>query len=94
MDLYKELVHGKGYAVCPIENMQLFKKLRDSFVDKMNISTKSEKNINVRYSMSARVPLLSPPLPIYAAFCRILLTHFRPDGEGPEPRFVDICTIL
>ena len=47
MDLYEELVHGPGYAVCPIENMQLFKKLRDSFVEKMNISTKSKKNINV-----------------------------------------------
>ena len=47
MDLYEELVHGSGYAVCPIENMQLFKKLRDSFVEKMNISTESKKNINV-----------------------------------------------
>ena len=47
MNLYKELVHGKGYAVFSIENMQLFKKLRDSFVDKINISTKSEKNIDV-----------------------------------------------
>ena len=47
MDLYEELVHGPGYAVCPIENMQLFKKLRDSFVEKMNISSESKKNINV-----------------------------------------------
>jgi sporadic carbohydrate cluster 2OG-Fe(II) oxygenase len=46
MDLYKKLVHGPGYAVCPIEDMQLFKKLRDSFVEKMNLSTESEKNIN------------------------------------------------
>ena len=29
MDLYKELVYGLGYAVCPVENMQHFKKLRD-----------------------------------------------------------------
>ena len=47
MDLYKELVNGLGYAVCPIENMRLFKKLRDSFVDKMNMPTESDKNINV-----------------------------------------------
>ena len=47
MDLCKELVNGSGYAVRPIENMQLFKKLRDSFVEKMNISTESKKNINV-----------------------------------------------
>ena len=53
MDLYKELVYGLGYAVCPIENMQLFKKLRDSFVNKINISTKSDKNINsVRRAMA------------------------------------------
>ena len=39
MDLCKELVNGPGYAVCPIENMQLFKKSRDALVDRMNIST-------------------------------------------------------
>ena len=47
MDLYEELVHGPGYAVCPVENIQLFKKLRDCFIGKINISTESEKNINV-----------------------------------------------
>ena len=47
MDLYKELVHGPGYAVCPIVDMQLFKKLKDSFIEKMNIPSESEKNINV-----------------------------------------------
>ena len=53
MDLYKELVNGSGFAVRPIENMQLFKKLRDSFVNKMNISSESEKNINtVRKAMA------------------------------------------
>ena len=46
MDLYKELVHGAGYAVRPIEDMELFKKLRDSFVEKMNIVAKTEKDIN------------------------------------------------
>jgi len=39
MDLYKELVDGPGYAVCPIENMELFKKLRDYFFDKISITT-------------------------------------------------------
>ena len=47
MDLYEELVDGPGYAVCSIENMQLFKKLRDSFLDKINITTESEKDINM-----------------------------------------------
>ena len=55
MDLCKELVNGSGYAVRPIENMQLFKKLRDSFVDKMNISTKSEKNIDVVRKVMAKM---------------------------------------
>ncbi len=55
MDLYKELVNGPGYAVCPIEDMQLFKKARDSFVDRMNISTKSEKNIDVVRRATAKM---------------------------------------
>ena len=46
MDLYKELVHGSGYTVCPIENIEIFEKLRDSFVEKMSIGGKTEKNIN------------------------------------------------
>ena len=47
MDLYKELVHGPGYAVCPIDDIQLFNKLKDSFIEKMNIPSESEKNINL-----------------------------------------------
>ena len=46
MNLYKELVDGLGYAVCPIKNIELFKQLRNSFVNKMNIPVKSNKNIN------------------------------------------------
>ena len=57
MDLYEELVRGPGYAVCSIENMQLFKKLRDSFLDKINISTESKKNINVARSAMAKMSL-------------------------------------
>ena len=47
MDLFEELVHGPGYAVCPITDMQLFKKLKDSFIEKINIPSDSEKDINV-----------------------------------------------
>ena len=47
MDLYEELVHGKGYAVFSIENMQILEKLRNSFIDRTNISNGSEKNINM-----------------------------------------------
>ena len=57
MDLYKELVNGAGYAICPIENMQLFKKLRDCFLDKINIATESKKNINVARSAMAKMSL-------------------------------------
>ena len=53
MDLYKELVNGLGYAVCPIKDMDLFKEVRDSFVEKMNISTKPDKNFSsIRKSMA------------------------------------------
>ncbi len=47
MDLYKELVEGKGYAVFPVENMKIFEKLRDSFIERINISNKVEKDIEV-----------------------------------------------
>ena len=52
MDIYKELMHGQGYAVIPIENMKAFIKLRDSFIEGINISNGSEKNIDfVRKAM-------------------------------------------
>ena len=53
MDIYKELMHGQGYAVIPVENMETFIKLKDSFVERINISTGSEKNIDfVRKAMA------------------------------------------
>ena len=53
MDIYKELMHGQGYAVIPIENMKTFMKLRDSFIERINISNGSEKNIDfVRKAMA------------------------------------------
>ena len=46
-------MHGQGYAVIPVENMETFIKLRDSFVEKINISNGSEKNIDfVRKAMA------------------------------------------
>ena len=39
-------MHGQGYAVVPVENMETFVKLRDSFVERINISNGSEKNID------------------------------------------------
>ena len=38
-------MHGRGYAVIPVENMETFIKLRDSFVERINVSNGSEKNI-------------------------------------------------
>ena len=53
MDIYKELMHGQGYAVIPVENMEMFIKLRDSFIERVNISNGSEKNIDfVRKAMA------------------------------------------
>ena len=47
MDLKKELIFGKGYSVFSIKKMDIFEKLRSSFVDKMNISDFPVKNIDV-----------------------------------------------
>ena len=53
MDIYKELMHGQGYAAIPVENMEMFIKLRNSFVERINISNGSEKNIDfVRKAMA------------------------------------------
>ena len=46
-------MHGQGYAVIPVENMEMFIKLRDSFIERVNISNGSEKNIDfVRKAMA------------------------------------------
>ena len=53
MALYEELVNGQGYAICAIENMQLFKESRDSLLEKASVSIDSEKNIDsVRKAMA------------------------------------------
>ena len=46
-------MHGRGYAVIPVEKMETLIKLRDSFVERINISNGSEKNIDfVRKAMA------------------------------------------
>ena len=53
MSIYKELTEGPGYSIYNIEDIKLFKKLRDSFVKNIKISSKSKKNINtVRIAMA------------------------------------------
>lgn len=45
MDIQNELTTGKGYSVFPIENIDIFKKLRTSFIEKINIANKLGDNI-------------------------------------------------
>ena len=52
MDKYEEL-EKKGYAVCEVEDLNLFKKLTDSFVENINIPEINKKNITeVRRSLA------------------------------------------
>ncbi len=52
MDKYEEL-EKKGYAVCEVEDLNLFKKLTDSFVENINIPGINKKNIReVRRSLA------------------------------------------
>ena len=44
MDKYEEL-EKKGYAVCEVEDLNLFKKLTDSFVENINMAGIIKKNI-------------------------------------------------
>ena len=46
MDIKKELLNGKGYAVIDIENMNLLNELQSSFIKKINISNDNKKDIN------------------------------------------------
>ena len=42
-----DLINKKpGYAICTIENMKIFKKLRDSFLKNLKLPHKYKKNIN------------------------------------------------
>ena len=43
MDIKKELLNGKGYAVIDIENMNLLNELQSSFIKKINISKTIKK---------------------------------------------------
>ena len=47
MEIKKELMYGKGFAVISIENMDLFKKLRDAFIEKINTSNE-QKDISLQ----------------------------------------------
>ena len=52
MNIQKELNQGNGFAIVDIENIKLFKKLRNLFIQKLNIKNET-KNINtVRKAMA------------------------------------------
>ena len=46
MNIHNELINGCGYVILPIENMNIFNKLRETFLDKMENSNDSKKNID------------------------------------------------
>lgn len=45
MNVREQLVNGPGYCICTIDNIQLFEKLRDSFVNSVEIPTEKIENI-------------------------------------------------
>ena len=47
MNINNELNMGSGYVVCSIENIELFKKLRNSFVDSIKIKSSQKKDIDI-----------------------------------------------
>ena len=47
MNINNELNTGSGYVVCSIENIELFKKLRNSFVDSIKIKSSQKKDIDI-----------------------------------------------
>jgi len=46
MENYKKLLDKQGYAIVPVENMDLLNKIRMSFIEKLNIPKQAKKNIN------------------------------------------------
>ena len=46
MNLYNELVNGKGYSVFSIKNIHILKNLRKEFVERIYSDNKSNKNIS------------------------------------------------
>jgi len=53
MNLQEQIVSGKGYAILPIENLDNFNKLRDQFIEKMQLYTKEKKLDKLRMIMTS-----------------------------------------
>ena len=43
---YNKLLDNQGYAIVPVENMDLLNKIKMSFIEKLNIPKSSKKNFN------------------------------------------------
>jgi sporadic carbohydrate cluster 2OG-Fe(II) oxygenase len=53
MNIKNELIKGKGYSIFSIENMKVFKTLREKFIKKINIIKSEKKDIfNVRKKLA------------------------------------------
>lgn len=55
MNLYNELINGCGYAIMPIENMNVFCQLRNIFLEKMGNFKETEKNIDTFRKKTAKM---------------------------------------
>ena len=52
-DLQEQIINGKGYAILPIEDLNNFNKLRDQFIEKMQLYTKEKKLEKLRMTMTS-----------------------------------------
>ena len=53
MNLQEQIVNQKGYAILPIENLDNFNKLRNQFIEKMQLYTKEKKLEKLRMTMTS-----------------------------------------
>ena len=52
-DLQEQIINGKGYAILPIEDLNNFNKLRDQFIEKMQLYTKEKKLEKLRMTITS-----------------------------------------
>ena len=50
MNLYNELVNGRGYSVFSIKNIHILKNLRNEFVERIYNDNKINKDISINSS--------------------------------------------
>ena len=52
MNLQEQIINGKGYSILPIKNLKNFNKLRDQFIEKMQIYSNKTKLDDLRKVMT------------------------------------------